>query len=261
MKVISLGAGVQSSTLFLMSCLGEIEKADVAIFADTQGEPPQVYEHLQYLRGVGEKHGIPVEVVSKGDLLEDFMEFVDGKRKRASMLPLMTKDPETGQAGGLLGRQCTRDYKVYPIRARVRELLKERGEKSAEMWIGISTDEIQRMKESQVQFITHRFPLIDLRMSRFDCLKWYEGGNHPVPPRSACYYCPFHSNSEWKRVKHDNPDLWQKAVGIDEKLRNFGRVRLDNYLHKDRVPLADAMLDDESQIDLFGNECEGMCGL
>jgi hypothetical protein len=262
LKVISLGAGVQSSTLFLMSCLGEIDKADVAIFADTQGEPPEVYKHLDYLSGIGEQYGIPVYRVSKGDLLGDFMEFVDGDKKRASMIPLMTMDPETGYSGGLLGRHCTYDYKVMPIRAKTRQLLKERGEKKAEMWIGISVDEVQRMKDSRVQFIEHVWPLIDKRISRQDCLQWYNSHDFPTPPRSACYYCPFHNNTEWRRVRDETPDLWDKAIEIDKRVRRFGKVRFDNYLHKDRVPLDEAQLDeDENQIDLFGAECEGMCGI
>ena len=262
MKVISLGAGVQSSTLFLMSCLGEIEKADVAIFADTQGEPPDVYTHLDYLSEFGDKHGISVHRVTKGDLLADFMQFVEGSAKRATMLPLQTRNPDTGLPGGLLGRQCTRDYKLYPIRAKTRALLKERGETRAEMWIGISTDEINRMKESTVAFAKNRWPLIELRMSRQDCLAWYEGKAFPKPPRSACYYCPFHSNTEWQRIRDANPDLWSQAVEIDRKVRNFRAVRYENYLHKSRVPLDEAVLDvDVGQIDMFDNECEGMCGV
>ena len=263
LKVISLGAGVQSSTMFLMSCIGEIEKADVAIFADTGNEPEDVYKHLDFLSAFGSRYGIPVETVSKGNLLDDFMKFVDGDAKRASMIPLMTKNPDTGANGGLLGRHCTFDYKVMPIRRRTKEILKSRGMKEAEMWIGISTDESQRMKESQVKFITHRWPLIDMRMSRAGCLAWYTDKDFPTPPRSACFFCPFHSQAEWKRIKHQQPLLIDKAIEIDWKIRRFGKVRFENYLHKDRIPLDEALNRDDldDQLDLFNMECEGMCGI
>ena len=263
LQVISLGGGVQSSTMLLMSCLGEISKADVAIFADTQGEPQEVYDYIDYLKGIAEGYGVPVFTVTKGDLIADFMAFVEGRATRASMIPLMTKDPDTGQAMGLLGRHCTHDYKIMPIRRKVREILKDRGLKEADMWIGISTDEITRMKESRVQFIRHKFPLIDKKLSRMDCLHWYNSHDFKTPPRSACYFCPFHSQSEWRRVKGNNPELFEKAVQIDKRVRRFGKTRGENYLHKDRIPLADAVDRDDLQndLDLFGAECEGMCGV
>ena len=51
LNVLSLGAGVQSSTLALMAAHGEIEPMpDCAIFADTGDEPKDVYEWLKWLR-------------------------------------------------------------------------------------------------------------------------------------------------------------------------------------------------------------------
>jgi hypothetical protein len=45
--ILNLGADVQSTTLYLMACAGEIH-FDVAIFADTQDEPQVVYRHLEW---------------------------------------------------------------------------------------------------------------------------------------------------------------------------------------------------------------------
>lgn len=44
LKVLSLGAGVQSTTVLLMSWAGELPPLDCAIFADT-GWEPQVGSH------------------------------------------------------------------------------------------------------------------------------------------------------------------------------------------------------------------------
>lgn len=47
LRILSLGAGVQSTTLALMAAHGEIgAMPDCAIFADTGWEPKAVYEHL-----------------------------------------------------------------------------------------------------------------------------------------------------------------------------------------------------------------------
>jgi hypothetical protein len=43
LRVLSLGAGVQSSTVLFKMLEGEIPMADVSIFADTGNEPKAVY--------------------------------------------------------------------------------------------------------------------------------------------------------------------------------------------------------------------------
>ena len=261
LKVISLGAGVQSSTMFLMSCSGDLPKADVAVFSDTQGEPPEVYEQLEYLTARGKEAGIKVQIATFGNLLEDFMAFVEGKRKRADMIPLYAKDRVTGESKGLLSRQCTREYKIYPVRRTARAEMKAQGKRWVHMWIGMSTDEPDRIKPSPVQYVEHVYPLIDRGMSRTDCTQWCISHNHPTPPRSACFYCPFHSGSEWRRIREANPDLFARAVEIDKKIRNFGNVKHDLYLHRLRLPLDEAIELDDGGRDEFGNECEGMCGV
>ena len=50
LRVISLGAGVQSTALALIAAHGEIgPMPDCAIFADTQWEPQIIYDHLNWL--------------------------------------------------------------------------------------------------------------------------------------------------------------------------------------------------------------------
>ena len=50
LRVLSLGAGVQSTTLALMINQGELPMVNCAIFADTKGEPKYVYDHLNWLK-------------------------------------------------------------------------------------------------------------------------------------------------------------------------------------------------------------------
>lgn len=249
MKIISLGAGVQSSTLYLMSCTGEIDRADVAIFADTRWEPKAVYEHLERLKAAGD---MEIVTVSRGNIREDAL-----SSARFASMPLFTKD-ERGKVA-MLRRQCTREYKVQEV---LREV-KKRGANAknpAEVWIGISTDEAHRMKDSFVKYTCHRWPLIEMRMSRSDCLEYLRSRGWDVP-KSSCVGCPFHDDTYWERMKADSPDEFADAVEFDRAIRNMPRLKDKTYIHRSATPLEYAVFDSSMQTDLFGNECDGMCGV
>ena len=174
-KILSLGAGVQSTTLALMAEHGEIEKPVAAIFADTQAEPKEVYIFLDWLE---KQLPFPVHRVTKGNMTEAMMTFKtskDGRIYTKSMIPAYTQAPDG--TIGLLGRSCTADYKIAPILKNLRRLCKiKRGEKQVQItqWIGISYDEIQRMKPSRDAWTQHRWPLIEREMRRHDCIAWLE---------------------------------------------------------------------------------------
>ena len=150
LRVLNLGAGVQSTTLFLMSCEGELPRVDHAIFADTGWEPASVYKHLEWLTIKAEEAGIPLHRVSNGNIRSDaLVSQVRGKTTngvRYASMPLFTKHPDSGSRG-MIRRQCTREYKIEPIERFIRrELLglapRERAPAGAvEQWFGISFDE------------------------------------------------------------------------------------------------------------------------
>lgn len=269
-NVLNLGAGVQSSTLALMAAKGEIQPMpDFAIFADTQAEPESVYKWLDWLEV---QLPFPVHRITAGDMTYDMMRLrqsKDGMAWTKSLIPAYTKSP-TGDIG-LLGRSCTADYKVAPILRNLRRLCEiKRGEKSVQItqWIGISYDEIQRMKPSRDAWTQHRWPLIEKEMRRHDCIAWMKQNGFKEPPRSACVYCPFHSDKEWRRLKVSEPKEFLRAVEVERELQRT-KALTDNmrsvpWLHKSCKPLdqIDFSNDtDKGQLDLFGNECEGMCGV
>jgi hypothetical protein len=108
-------------------------------------------------------------------------------------------------------------------------------------WIGISTDEFHRAKPSREPWIKHRFPLIEKRMSRNDCLKWMLAHGYREPPRSACVYCPFHGVAEWRRMQLEEPKEFAKAVALERDLQTI-KASTDNmrgvpYLHRSCKPL------------------------
>ena len=123
------------------------------------------------------------------------------------------------------------------------------------------------MKPSRVPWSKNIWPLIDKNMSRSDCLKWMSSHNYP-PPRSACVYCPFHSDDEWRRLKNDDPIEFFKAVQFEKNLQLAATQQTSltgvPWLTRRCVPLEEIDFrnaEDAGQLSMFGNECEGMCGV
>lgn len=269
-RILNLGAGVQSSTLLLMAARGELEHVpDHAIFADTGWEPKAVYEWLDFLeeevRGV-----IPIHRVSAGNIREDVL----AKNTRYASPPFRLRNLEGKE--GMTRRQCTKGYKIEPIEKKLRELVgiapRSRGPKEVvvEQWYGISLDEVGRMRTSEVRWRRYEYPLIDLRMTRHGCLKWMERHGYPAPAKSACIGCPYHSDAIWREMKEKDPESWEDAVDFDRRIREVGLKGLEGvpYLHRSLQPLDEVDLstaEDRGQLPLFDDgmqeECEGMCGL
>ena len=275
-RVLSLGAGVQSSTLALMSACGEVPMLDAAIFADTQAEPPSVYRWLDYLE---QQLPFPIHRVTAGDLVADVLKpriTKDGRRYCRTNLPFYTVDNNTGERGMVNMRSCTKDFKIRPIEKKLRDLIgrdvvrkwwidRRKNQDTSPLmvqWIGISFDEVRRMKPARPPFIQTEWPLIDLRMTRRKCIDWMQSHGHPKPPRSACIFCPFHSNEEWRRLRDEEAVQFEKAVQF-ERAASVNFVSTP-YLHKSCKPLdqVDLRTDEErGQYQLWNNECEGMCGV
>jgi len=276
LRVLSLGAGVQSSTLALMIEHGELPPIDAAIFADVKGEPKKVYEWLEYLKTKITSY--PIHIVSWRDLKQDILDAAKGEYK-AFTAPFYTKNTVTGKKG-LLRRQCTNSYKVQPVIQEIRRLLGlKKGEKrkagtQVELLMGISKDEIVRMRKNQLNYINNVYPLVDKNMTRKDCIEWMEDNFYPTPPRSACTFCPYHSNKEWLDIKNGDPEEWKEVVAMDKAIRNQERFKEKNkdqevideiFLHRSCKPIDEVDFENEKnkdQLDFeFGilNECEGMC--
>ncbi|TCQ01797.1 hypothetical protein C8J34_12621 [Rhizobium sp. PP-F2F-G36] len=295
LRILSLGAGVQSTTLALLAAHGEIgPMPDCAIFADTGWEPRAVYDHLAWLMSPNVLP-FPVHIVSAGNIRYSLMEAASGRRWAS--IPAFTKivtpagtevpvldENEDGElvevstrrtatetiSIGMIRRQCTGNFKIVPIRRKVRELAgltRRRSPKHpvVEQWLGISQDEVARMKPSREAWQVNRWPLIERRMTRHDCLRWLDRHDYPRPPKSACIGCPFHSDAVWRTMRDEDPEAWLDAVAVDRAIRTGLRgIRGEVYLHRSAVPLDEADLStaaDRGQLDLWPNECEGLCGV
>lgn len=269
--IISLGAGVQSSTMALMAAKGEITPMPkCAIFADTQAEPKSVYTWLDWLE---KQLPFPVYRVSKGSLEADSLKIKTGKNGSAytkTILPWFTLN-KRGEPGMVFKRECTTDYKINEIRRKAKELAGVvRGQKhvSVIQWIGISADEALRMKDSRDAWCQMRWPLIELDMHRRHCFEWMERSGYPKPPRSACVFFPFHHDKEWRRLKTEEPEEFQRAVVFERESQRVKSVtnnfRATPFLHSSRKPLDTVDFsseEDRGQLDMFTNDCSGICGV
>ena len=269
--ILSLGAGVQSTALFLLGMDGDLDvEFDCAIFADPGDEPEAVYRHLDWLDSLG---GCPIIVRSNGGLGNDLM---SKEKKRCASIPAFTKDIHSGGVGQIM-RQCTKEYKIDVVEKAIRRDVlglapRKRIPKEVLIWqyVGFSLDEPGRAARARGRFAQRgwtdvRFPLIEDRMTRRDCMNYLEKRVPHEVPRSACVFCPYKSNREWLRLKRAGGADWDRAVAVDAALREEGTVmqkRMDYpmYLHRSCKPLNDVYLD-EDQMDLFDMECEGGCGL
>jgi hypothetical protein len=276
LRVMSLGAGVQSSYVLLKMFEEEIKPPDLVIFADTGNEPKEVYEWLNHLKNIV-KSKFEIEIVrnnqNTGNIIDDYK----AESGRYALIPTHILK-EDGSAG--FGRRtCTFEYKIKPIQQRIRKILdvKTLRGKNVEMVMGISLDEIQRAKRPPVKWQVSCYPLIPSRITRDDCKHYFKHNNYGKPPRSACIVCPYHNNKEWKRLKDHYPEEWDYAVKFDEWLRdpkskgvginNFRKNEVgknsEQYLHSKKIPLKIVSLDspEDNQYSLFDDECEGICGI
>lgn len=251
-RTLSLGAGVQSTALVLLAAEGRIPTFDCAIFADTGWEPRAVYAHLDRLeREVLRPAGIPLHRVSTGNIRADALD----PNSRFATMPLFVKNKDGGL--GMARRQCTHEYKLKPIKRKIRELLGyvhptpvPRGVHAVQA-IGISTDEIGRARDSGIGYLKSVFPLLDLDMSRSDCERYLRSRGWGSVEKSACIGCPFHGNAQWRRIRDETPDEWADAVEFDRQIRRGSArataqgsdLRGSMYLHRSRVPLDEAPID------------------
>lgn len=278
LRVLSLGAGVQSTTLALMAAAGDLgDMPDCAIFSDTGAEPLPVYRHLDWIES---QVPFPIHRVRKSErtLRDEILAASRDEDGAFFRIPAFVMGEDGRPAP--MSRSCTRDYKIDPIMRKVRELVGLKPRQSmrsflgikrglpvppvVEQWIGISTDEIVRLKRARDPWVHSRHPLIEARMSRRHCLEWLAARGFSAP-KSACTFCPWHDNAMWRDLRDNDPASFADAVEVDRAMRVSGPhrgMRSHAFLHRSMVPLDQVDFDEHEPAGFdFGNECEGMCGV
>jgi hypothetical protein len=275
MQIISLGLGVQSTALYLMSSMGQIPRADYAIFADTGKEGSGTYQYMEFLKQwQANNNGIPLIVCQDKNLYADLLD--KERSKRFSSIPAFTQS-ENGSIG-MLRRQCTAEYKIFVvdnyIRDHIYQVPKGTRRPRTGLWHGITLDEVERMSLPHEAWKVNTYPFLGQQsrkngetapiswskpMSRQDVIRWYVLHELPIPPKSSCVFCPYQSDHSWAMKKINEPDDFAAAVLVDEAIRNSTGKGINNpvYLHRSCRPLAQVVFD-TGQKEEWG-ECSGNC--
>ena len=211
---LNLGWGIQSFTMAAMVAFGDLPKPDVVIHADTTFERSATYEFAKWGEAWLLSKGVKVTTVK-------------------AKSPRLQDPPWFAGDGGMLRRQCTHEWKIRPMDIHLRGM-----GGVWEKWIGISLDEWQRVKSARAKWYTMYYPLIEQRMTRADCAYYLKNHNLPIPPKSSCVFCPYHSRSGWESVKRDATD-WALAVQTDESIRDISPHGA--FIHALRIPIANAV--------------------
>lgn len=215
---LSFGGGVQSTSILLMMIEGKIERPDFVFFADTGSELPETYATVEKMKIKCEDAGIEFRTVygspgvfEEGIKLHEYYM----KKKKAPHLP-MVRNP-----------QCTDKFKILPIRRAVRQIIKERGiDKNPKPWatclLGITTDEKHRARKSNIQYVKHRFPLIEIDYSRRRCVEYLEKFDDLQVSKSGCFCCPYQQPSGYNQLRMNHPDLFKICIEMEEAAKSKG---------------------------------------
>lgn len=241
--VLSFGGGVNTVALMIL-LLNERAPVDQVVFADTGGELPETYETLVRAESYLAERGVPLITVAARPGGRTLYETALRRR----VIP------------SVKWRWSTRDYKVTPIHRHYRALGTH-----IFQYIGIAYDEIHRMKDSRVEFITNLYPLVDRKLKRQDCVDIIQNEGFPVPPKSGCFFCPFNSLERWHWLHEQHPELYEKAIALEENSKHFPNQRLTDQVYRHRASITLRELGSTIQqetvdrLERTNSECSGYC--
>lgn len=260
MRILSYGGGVQSTAVLVLAASGRIE-ADAVLFCDV-GEDSENPGTVTYVRDVAQpyaaEHGLTIEVL-QWRKRDGSQQTVLGK----CMSPARTVPIPVRMSNGAPGRRsCTVDFKIKQAQA----WAKRHGataDNPASMLLGISVDEAHRARgDSGCAWTVLAYPLLDLRLTRNACLAIITDAGLPVPDKSACWFCPFHTPAMWREMRAKRPEMFAAAVELEAHLNaKRGALGKDQvWLTRFGRPLAEA-IPEGGQIAMDGfDACEnGWC--
>ena len=255
MKFFSYGGGVQSNAVMVLQAQGRVNY-DEFIFSNVgaDSENPATLEYLErYALPYAQEHGIKLTVVENKRTLHQHLV---GNNCSIAIPAYLS--------GGMPGnRSCTVDFKIRLIARYIRVTYKLYEQV---VGLGISTDEIHRAKIGISKVLgktiqTNEYPLIDLRLSRHDCQRIIAEAGLPVPPKSSCWFCPFHRPAYWKEMRMRDPETFEKSIALEKRINEkrdaIGRDVV--YLHPALKPLEQAVDEQTNFFEELANCESGYC--
>lgn len=216
LRVVSFGGGVQSTALLVLAAQGRIDH-DTFVFANVgdDSEAPATLRYLaEHARPYAETHGLRLVETRRldrhGDPFPTVREHVMSDR-RSLVIPVRMANGSPGN------RKCTPFWKIKVV---TRWCVENGATEAspARVAIGFSTDEwtrATRRTDSGVEVIEH--PLLDLGMSRTDCAEVIASAGLPVPPKSACSFCPFRLPSDFVTMARDDPAEFTRVAELEDR--------------------------------------------
>jgi hypothetical protein len=267
MRVVAYGGGVQSTALLVLAAERRIDFRTFLIA--NVGEDSEHPATLAYVRDIAmpyaAEHDIEIHelrrIPQRGPM-KGQVETLMGRLMRdgSRSIPIPVRMSKNGPPAS---RSCTADFKIRVTGRWMREHGATEAD-PATVALGISVDEIQRAKpgiDPLAKYQNRVYPLLDLGYHRNDCRRIITDAGLPVPPKSACFFCPYHDTDAWKRLRRDTPDLFEKACHLEDTL-NERRAMLGKepvYLTRHAVPLARA-IEGTEQLPGMGDDCDsGYC--
>jgi hypothetical protein len=239
--ILSFGAGVNSVALMIRLLQTE-EPLDEVVFADTGAELPETYAYLPVVEDYLKRHHVPFRILTAQVRGRDLYHTC-WERK---VIP------------SAVWRWSTRDFKVRPIHRHYRSL-----DAHINQYLAIAYDELERMKMSRVSYVTNLYPLVDERITRAGCIDLIQQAGLPLPAKSGCFFCPFNSLDRWRWLLENHPDLYEKAILLEENTKHFPSQRLTDQIfrHRNRVTLRQLpqVLDEEMVLPETDVPCGAEC--
>jgi len=243
MRTFSFGGGCQSMAVLVLAATGRVQY-DEFVFSNVgdDSENPDTIAYVErYAKPYAAAHGLPfveLQRIRRNGKSETLLQDLTNCTHSVN-IPVYMANGAPGD------RNCTREFKAKVV-ANHQKRNGATLTNPAIIGLGISMDEIQRARtDSRIAWQVLEYPLLDLRMNRRDCVKVIESAGLPVPPKSSCWFCPFHRRSEWQEMKRTKPELFAQAVELENLLNErramLGRDRI--YMHASLVPLANAVGD------------------
>lgn len=253
-QIFSSGGGVQSTAIAALIVRGDLPKPDLSVIVDTEREKSTTWDYLETVTAPAlASVGVQIYRVAKSKYSR--VDVLGGEKGQTILIPAFTSQ-NNGQPGKLR-TFCSSEWKRDVKR---RWVTKEHGVRKAQDWMGFSTDEIgraARMIKPKPGKWAVRFPLLELGMSRGDCIALVKEMGWPPAPRSSCWMCPNMHMREWREVQA-GPD-WEKVIAFEREIR---RHDSHVWLTDQCVPVetANFSIANETMWGDSGAECEsGLC--
>lgn len=243
MNIVSFGGGT-NSTAMLLGMYERNISVDLILFADTGGEMPSTYEHINTMNVWLKAHNMPgITVV--------FYTNREGERITLEQESLNSKTLPSVAYGW---KKCSHKHKISP-----QDKFCNNYQPCKDVWasgnkinkyIGYDAGEYRRMYNASAHDITDKkynmiYALIDWNWYREDCVKKIQEHGIPLPGKSSCFFCPNSKKAEIKKLKKTHPDLFARAIQIEDnamenlyKIKGLGR----NFSWKDFIQLEELQI-------------------